>query len=89
MNYSTARKWLIVIIVSLGSACVTCCSSAVTLTYAGVEASFGSSSEVTILGLSLFVLGLGLGPLFLGPLSEFYGRRPSESCAESGGVDVG
>lgn len=78
LNYSTVRKWIIVLIVSLGSACVTCASSAVTLTYSGTEAEFHSSSEVTILGLSLFVLGLGIGPLFLGPLSEFYGRRPSK-----------
>ena len=28
------------------------------------------------LGLSLYVLGLGTGPMFLAPLSEFYGRRP-------------
>lgn len=29
-----------------------------------------------ILGISLFVEGLGCGPLLLGPLSEFYGRNP-------------
>lgn len=33
------------------------------------------SSPVTILGISLFVEGLGIGPLLLGPLSEFYGRN--------------
>lgn len=27
------------------------------------------------------MLGLGIGPLFLGPLSEFYGRRPIYICA--------
>ena len=31
---------------------------------------------MTILGISLYVEGLGCGPLLLGPLSEFYGRRP-------------
>ena len=31
---------------------------------------------MSILGLSLYVLGLSLGPMLLGPLSEFYGRRP-------------
>lgn len=34
------------------------------------------SKEVTILGISLYVEGLGTGPLLLGPLSEFYGRNP-------------
>lgn len=28
------------------------------------------------MGLSLFVIGLGVGPMVLAPLSEFYGRRP-------------
>ena len=34
------------------------------------------SSEVTTLGLSLYVLGLALGPMTLAPLSEYYGRSP-------------
>ena len=35
---------------------------------------FHVSQEVTILSVSLFVVGTGTGPLLLGPLSEFYGR---------------
>lgn len=34
-------------------------------------ADFNSSKEVVTLGLSLYVLGLGTGPMFLAPLSEF------------------
>lgn len=41
-----------------------------------MEAEFGNSRIVSTLGLSLFVLGISLGPMFLSPLSEFYGRRP-------------
>jgi MFS family permease len=37
---------------------------------------FHVSEEVMTLGLSLFVAGLGLGPMLLSPLSEFYGRKP-------------
>lgn len=37
---------------------------------------FHVSSPVTILGISLYVEGLGIGPLLLGPLSEFFGRNP-------------
>lgn len=44
-------------------------------TYAGIEESFGISNEVAILTVSLFVMGLGVGPLLLGPVSEFIGRR--------------
>lgn len=37
---------------------------------------FGVSSEVGLLGLSLYVLGLALGPMTLAPLSEYFGRTP-------------
>ena len=36
---------------------------------------FHVSKEVAILGVSLFVLGLGLGPLVAGPMSEIHGRN--------------
>ena len=75
-SFSKFRKWVIVIIVSAGSTCVTCASSMYTLTYAQITAEFQISRIVATLGLSLFVVGLGLGPMILGPLSEFYGRRP-------------
>ncbi|CBX96232.1 hypothetical protein LEMA_P111510.1 [Plenodomus lingam JN3] len=41
-----------------------------------LEPEFQSSRLVCTLGLSLFVAGLGTGPMVLSPLSEFYGRRP-------------
>jgi len=41
-----------------------------------MDREFGNSQIVATLGLSLFVFGLGLSPMALGPLSEFYGRRP-------------
>jgi multidrug resistance protein len=41
-----------------------------------MEADFHNSRIVSVLGLSTFVLGTAFGPMFLSPLSEFYGRRP-------------
>ena len=41
----------------------------------GEAEAFHVSEEVAILGISLFVEGLGWGPMLLGPLSEFYGRN--------------
>ncbi|KAF2137998.1 uncharacterized protein K452DRAFT_277654 [Aplosporella prunicola CBS 121167] len=38
--------------------------------------SMGVSTEVATLGLSLYVLGLALGPMSLAPLSEHFGRSP-------------
>ncbi|KAJ5484966.1 drug/proton antiporter YHK8 [Penicillium diatomitis] len=74
-NLNKARKWVIVVIVSMGSLCVTCTSSMYTTTYDQIMNEFGCSQEVATLGLSFFIWGLGIGPLFLSPLSEFYGRR--------------
>ncbi|KAJ5724933.1 hypothetical protein N7493_006661 [Penicillium malachiteum] len=74
-SMSKARRWMIVIIVSMGSLCVTCTSSMYTTTYDQLMKDFNCSQEVATLGLSFFIWGLGIGPLFLSPLSEFYGRR--------------
>ena len=40
------------------------------------EADFGVSSEVGVLGQSIYVLALALGPMCLAPLSEYFGRSP-------------
>lgn len=71
----TYRKWLVVLLLCAGSVCVTCASSIIPSTYQQTEAEFGMSQEVATLGLTLYVFGLGVGPLVLGPMSEFYGRR--------------
>ncbi|KAI1430955.1 major facilitator superfamily domain-containing protein [Xylaria sp. CBS 124048] len=70
------RKWLLVCIVGMGSLCVTSTSSIYTATYGQMNPEFHQSDLVGTVGLSTFVLGLASGPLFMGPLSEFYGRRP-------------
>ncbi|KAL8866019.1 MAG: hypothetical protein Q9174_006549 [Haloplaca sp. 1 TL-2023] len=67
-SMSKLRKWSIVLVVSSSSACVTCTSSMYTLTYDQITEEFNCSRIVATLGLSLFVMGLGLGPLVLSPL---------------------
>lgn len=74
-SMATGRKWAIVGLTSMGSFCVTCASSIYTSTYTQMNAEFGCSRIVATLGLSMFVLGIALGPMW-SPLSEFYGRRP-------------
>ncbi|KAK4128463.1 putative multidrug protein [Parathielavia appendiculata] len=69
------RKWMIILITSVGSFCVTNASASYTSTYAQMNDEFGTSRLVATLGLSTFVLGIALGP-FWSPLAEFYGRRP-------------
>ncbi|KAF1998485.1 MFS general substrate transporter [Amniculicola lignicola CBS 123094] len=80
-SMSKARRWMIVLIVSSSSLCVTCTSSLYTSTYSQLIPEFHSSRLVCTLGLSLFVAGLGTGPMLLSPLSEFYGRRPIYLCS--------
>ncbi|XWW98735.1 hypothetical protein V2A60_006737 [Cordyceps javanica] len=75
-SFNKARKWVIVSILCAGSFTVTNISSGYTSTYAQMEHEFGNSRIISVLGLSLFVLGIAFGPMLFGPLSEFYGRRP-------------
>ena len=72
---TTLRKWSIVLIGSACSLCVTCASALYTSTYQQMEREFGISREVATVGLTTYVCGLGLGPMALSPLSEFFGRR--------------
>lgn len=74
-NWSTARRWYITI------AAVTLVVSA-TFASSSPSGCIGSISEdlhVSMLAANLvttlFLLGYCFGPLFWGPLSEFYGRR--------------
>ncbi|PBK63470.1 MFS general substrate transporter [Armillaria solidipes] len=73
-SMSMFRKWVIIVIISCASLCVTCASSVGSFAEQGVAKDFHVSHTVTILSISLFVEGLGLGPLLVGPLSEVYGR---------------
>ncbi|EJD05266.1 MFS transporter [Fomitiporia mediterranea MF3/22] len=70
------RKWLAVVVICSAAFCTTCTSSIASAAEDAESIEFHVSKEVTILGISLFVEGMGIGPLLLGPLSEFYGRNP-------------
>jgi len=74
-NLPWFKRWTAVLVISSASLCVTCASSIASFTETGISKEFGVAKELTVLGLSLFVLGLGLGPLLVGPLSEVYGRN--------------
>ncbi|KAI2040865.1 hypothetical protein LOZ16_002298 [Ophidiomyces ophidiicola] len=58
-NIPYARKWLIVIIMAMGSGCVTSASSIYTMTYPQLTKEFGVSKLVATVGLSTFIVGLG------------------------------
>lgn len=75
LNTSSARAWASTVILGISCACVTACSSMAGATYPGMGKAFGVGREVCTLSISLFVTGLGVGPMILGPTSEFVGRR--------------
>ncbi|KAG1861380.1 major facilitator superfamily domain-containing protein [Suillus tomentosus] len=74
-NISLFRRWLVVLIISSASLCVTLTVLQAAFTEQGAAQTFHVSREVTILGISLYVTGLGIGPLLVGPLSEVYAGR--------------
>lgn len=54
---------------------VTCGSSIITPATPEIEAHFDVSRTVAILPLTLYVLGLGFGPILAAPVSETFGRN--------------
>ncbi|GAA5861875.1 hypothetical protein JCM5353_007126, partial [Sporobolomyces roseus] len=75
-NWSSRKKW---------TTCLLCCVFTFLVAFAGTAFGQGSGSmmrdlncskELATLGLSIFPLGFGIGPLFTAPLSESYGRYP-------------
>lgn len=75
MRFSLFKKLGITITVSMATLVVAVSSSAYSGSIKQVIDYFEIGNEVATLGLSLFVLGFALGPLFWAPLSEFVGRQ--------------
>ncbi|PIL23769.1 MFS general substrate transporter [Ganoderma sinense ZZ0214-1] len=74
-NWSKSRKWAITAQLGLSAFAVSFCSSCYSGGLASMSAELDLSTTVAILGVSLYVLGFGLGPLVFAPLGELYGRR--------------
>jgi hypothetical protein len=75
MLFNDALKWLWTMLCAFSTFAVAFTTSAYTAAPNEVLKEFQVSHEVFVLGLSLFVLGLALGPLIWAPLSELYGRQ--------------
>lgn len=75
MNWSKGRKWFQT--VNLGIICfmVAFASGVVTGDMEGPMVRFNVSMEVSILTVTLFVIGFGVGPLVFAPFSEEFGRQ--------------
>ncbi|EAW08799.1 putative MFS multidrug transporter [Aspergillus clavatus NRRL 1] len=74
-NWPDKKKWAAVITVSLFTFISPVSSSMVAPALPSIAGEFQIGDQVTSqLTLSIFVLAYAVGPLFLGPLSEIYGR---------------
>ncbi|KAJ5158717.1 Major facilitator superfamily domain general substrate transporter [Penicillium coprophilum] len=77
-NWSNRKRALITILICLYTFVVYTTSAIYTSSTEGVMKEFGVSTLIATLGLSLYVLGYGIGPLVFSPLSEIpvIGRNP-------------
>ena len=75
MLFSDTKKWIITISVSFAALAIAFASTAYSGSIPQVIEAFHCSEEVSVLGISLFVLGFAIGPLLWAPLSEVYGRQ--------------
>jgi MFS family permease len=50
-------------------------SAVITADLEGVSKTFNVSEEVSLLTITVFVIGFGVGPLAFAPLSELFGRK--------------
>jgi len=75
-NWSKAYKWWCTMTVAFTCFVVAFNSAVVTADIEGVSQTFDVSEEVSLLTVTLFVVGFGVGPMAFAPLSEILGRRP-------------
>lgn len=75
-RWSLLHKWILVFILTIACTNMTALSSAWAMATPDIARDLHISIEVAELGLSFYLLGLCVGPLFLAPLSEIYGRQP-------------
>lgn len=75
MEFPSWKKWTITSVLAVASLAVAFASTAYSSGIEDIMKQFDVSSEVAMIGLSLFVLGLAVGPIFWAPLSEEYGRQ--------------
>ncbi|OJK02114.1 hypothetical protein ASPACDRAFT_24706 [Aspergillus aculeatus ATCC 16872] len=74
-NWPMKKKWAAVVTVSCFTFISPVSSSMVAPALTAIGSDFHITDEVTLsMTLSVFVLAYAVGPLFLGPLSEIYGR---------------
>jgi MFS family permease len=74
-NWSSARKWFITILVSLGGLVCLMSSTMLAPALESIADDLNVSQAKANMALSIFVLAFAFGPIVLAPLAEVFGRR--------------
>ncbi|KAF7535529.1 hypothetical protein G7054_g5280 [Neopestalotiopsis clavispora] len=74
-NWSKAYKWWCTMVVAMTCFVVALASAVITADLDAPAEELGVSKEVSLLAITVFVVGFGVGPMVFAPLSEVYGRR--------------
>lgn len=75
-NWALWRKYSIVIALTIANFSALWNASGYTPAQMIFKEEFGTSTEVAVLPLTLYVIGLAIRPMLLVPLSEYFGRSP-------------
>lgn len=75
-NWPKWKKWFITMTVANVCLCVSLGSSLYVSGVPEIMQKFQKSQELCLSGLTFYLLGLGLGPVLMAPLSEIIGRQP-------------
>lgn len=77
LNFPARKKWFIVGLLASITLLTPFASSILAPGIGSVNHDFNNTNEIIgTMTVSIYLLGYVIGPLFLAPLSELYGRRP-------------
>ncbi|KAL4934863.1 hypothetical protein BDV06DRAFT_208153 [Aspergillus oleicola] len=75
-DWHTGRKWAVTDVMSATEFNRIMVSTIMAPALSTIAKEFDMSSAQSAMALSIYLLATAIGPLFIGPLSEVYGRRP-------------
>lgn len=75
IHWSWPKKWIIITIYCLLEIFVSLSSTSWVSVEFLIQDRYSTSTQVTTLGQSMFIVGNAVGPAFLGPLSDISGRK--------------
>lgn len=84
LNFPSWQKWMLVALLSAITLLTPFASSILSPGIASLSEEFGNKNEtVGAMTVSIYLLGYVIGPLFLAPLCEIYGRKPILGAANA------